>query len=159
MPAGNDDVIINVSVNNNTGPGMNAAQQDVTGGLGKIKDSLGALGPIAAGAGAAIGAGLAVAAAAAAVLKKALDASIERANVGNLIAAQTGDVAHAGELGKLAGEVYADNFGESLQAAGKAVRDVIRNHLVPEDATDEAVKGVAEKLLTLGDIAEADSTE
>jgi phage-related minor tail protein len=157
--AGENDVRIRVRVDNDTRPGLGAAEQDAERSTGRIGGALEKLGPVAAGAGAAMAAGLAVATAAAAVLKKALDASIERANVGNLIAAQTGDTEHAAELGKLAGKVYADNFGESLQAAGNAVRDVIRNHLVPEDATDEAVKIVAEKLLTIGDIAEADSAE
>jgi hypothetical protein len=150
--AAENDVRIRVRVEDDTRDGM----QESSGG---IKGALEKLGPIAAGAGAAIAAGLAVATAAAAVLKKALDASIERSNVGALIAAQTGDTKHVAELGKMAGKVYADNFGESIQEAGAAVRDTIRNHLVPEDAGDEAIKAISEKLLTLGQIAEADSSE
>lgn len=147
-----NDVRIRIRADDDTRQGMGEAS-------GGIKGALEKLGPIAAGAGAAIAAGLAVATAAAAVLKQALDASIERTNVGALIAAQTGDTTHIAELGKLAGSVYADNFGESIQQAGQAVRDTIRNHLVPEDAGDEAIKVISEKLLTLGQIAEADSAE
>lgn len=154
-----DDVRIRVRVDNDTRQGLNAAQQDTTSAIGQIREGFGKLAPVAAAAGTAMAAGLAVATAAAAVLKKALDASIERSNVGNMIAAQLGDTEHAAELGKLAGKVYADNFGESLQDAGDAVRNVMRNKLIPEDAADDAVKAIAEKVLTVGQIAEAGSAE
>ena len=154
-----NDVTIQVHVNDQTGPGLHSAQQNATQAAGGIRDSLGKLGGVAAAAGGAIAAGLAVATTAAAVLKKALDASIERASVGALIGAQTGDTAHAAELGKLAGKVYADNFGESIQEAGTAVRDVIRNRLIPEDAADDAIKSITEKVLTVAQVAESTSTE
>ena len=154
-----NDVTIHVHVNDQTGPGLHSAQQNATQAAGGIRDSLGKLGGVAATAGGAIAAGLAVATTAAAVLKKALDASIERASVGALIGAQTGDTAHAAELGKLAGKVYADNFGESIQEAGTAVRDVIRNRLIPEDAADDAIKSITEKVLTVAQVAESTSTE
>lgn len=147
-----DDVRVRVRVDDDTRRGM----EQSTGG---IKGAMEKLGPIAKAAGGAMASGLAVATAAAAVLKQALDASIERAAVGAKIAAQTGDTKHAAELGKMAGKVYADNFGESLQDAGNAVRDTLRHHLVPEDAGDDAVKAISEKLLTLGQLAEADSSE
>lgn len=150
--ANDNDVRIRIRVDDDTRQGMGQAS-------GGIKGALEKLGPIAAGAGAVIAGGLAVATAAAVVLKKALDASIERSNVGNLIAAQIGDTDRAGELGKLAGQVYADNFGDSIQQAGQAVRDTLRNHLIPEDAGDDAVKAISEKLLTLGQIAEAETSE
>lgn len=128
------------------------------GGAAGLMDKLGGAG---AAAGAAIGVAMAAATAAVAGLKKVLEASIERANVGAKIGAQTGlvDPERIGQLGRLAGKVYADNFGDSLQTAGNAVRDVIRNKLVPPDAGDAAVKAISEKLLTIGDIAEADSSE
>jgi hypothetical protein len=154
-----DDVRIRVRVDDETGPGMRSATQGVDGGLGKIRESLGSLGPIAAGVGAAMAAGLAVAASAAVVLKKALDASIERSDIGAKIAAQLGDTDHAAEWGRLAGKVYADNFGDSLQDAGNAVRDVFRNKLIPEDAADDAIKAIAEKVLTVATIAESGSAE
>ena len=154
-----NDVRIRVRVDDDTRQGLNSAEQNAQRATGGIGDSLGKLGGVAAGAGAAIAAGFAVATAAAAVLKKALDASIERASVGALIGAQTGDTAHAAELGKLAGAVYADNFGESIQEAGTAVRDVIRNRLIPEDAADDAIKSITEKVLTVAQVAESTSTE
>lgn len=154
-----NDVRIRVQVDDDTGRGLTSAEQNTQRATGRIGGALEKLGPVAAGAGAAIAAGLAVAAAAAAVLKKALDASIERSNVGNAVAAQLGDTEHAAELGKLAGRVYADNFGESLEQAGQAVRDVFRNRLIPEDAGDDAVKAIAEKVLTVAEIAEVGSAE
>lgn len=147
-----NDVRVRVRVDDDTRRGMGES----TGG---IKGALEKLGPIAAGAGTAIAAGLAIATTAAALLKKALDASIERSNVGSLIAAQLGDTKHVAELGKLAGSVYADNFGESIQEAGQAVRDVIRMRLIPEDAADSAIKAITEKVMTVGTIAEAGSEE
>lgn len=155
-----NDVRIRVRVDDETSHGFRSAEQNAEHASGGIRDSLGKLGAVAAGAGAAIGAGLAVATAAAGVLKKALDASIERANVGAMIGAQGGgtDPKRMAELGQLAGKVYADNFGESIQEAGTAVRDAIRNHLLPEDAGDDAVKAISEKLLTLGQVAETDTS-
>jgi hypothetical protein len=150
--AGENDVRIRVRAEDDTRQGMGQASDGIKGALEK-------LGPIAAGAGAAIAGGLAVATAAAAVLKKALDASIERQNVGNLIAAQIGDTSHAAELGKQAGELYARGFGETLQEAGTAVRDVLRSKLLPEDAADDAVRAISEKVLTVAQITEATSTE
>lgn len=154
-----NDVRIRVRVDDETRPGLASAEQNATRAGDGIRDSLGKLGAAAGVAGGAIAAGLAVAATAAAVLKKTLDASIERASIGANVAAQLGDTEHAAELGKLAGEVYADNFGDSLQAAGTAVRDVIRNHLIPEDAGDEMVKKISEKVLTVAQIAEVTSSE
>lgn len=150
--ANENDVRVRVRVDDDTQQGMDQAS-------GGIKGALEKLGPIAAGAGAAIATGLAVATAAAAVLKKALDASIERQGIGNSIAAQLGDTKHAAELGRLAGSVYADNFGASLEEAGTAVRDVMRHHLIPEDAGDDAVKAISEKVLTVAQVAESTSTE
>jgi hypothetical protein len=157
--AADNDVRIRVRVDNDTRQGLNDAERDTDRATGGIKGALEKLGPVAAGAGAAMAAGLAVAAAAAAVLKKALDASIERAAVGANIAAQLGDTEHAAELGKLAGKVYADNFGASLEEAGTAVRDVMRNRLIPEDAGDAEIKAITEKVLTVAQVAEVTSTE
>lgn len=178
-----NDVVVNVSVNDNTAQGFNSATQNanqagnrirtaladtagnaagaLSGRLGAAGEALGQLGPAGAAAGAAIGAGLAAATVVVKGLKKALDESIERASTGALAAVQTGmtDPEQVARLGKLAGKVYADNFGESLQEAGQAVRDVIRNKLVPADAGDAAVKAVAERLLTVGTVVEGGSAE
>lgn len=137
------------------------AVSGLTDRLGPLGDLLGKLGPAGTIAGVAMGAGLAAAAAAAKGLEEALKASVERLHVGALIGAQGGgiDPKRIAQLGKLAGQVYADNFGESLEAAGTAVRDVIRNHLLPDDAVDSAVKAASEKLLTLGTVTEAGTEE
>lgn len=156
---GQNDVRVRVQVDDDTRQGLNSAEQNTGGFVDKLKGGLESLGPAAAVAGGAIAAGLAVAAAAAVVLKKALDASIERSNIGNTIAAQLGDTEHAAELGRLAGQVYADNFGASLEEAGTAVRDVMRNRLVPEDAADDAIKAITEKVLTVASVTEATSAQ
>jgi len=143
------------------GDSAKGAAEGLAGRLGPLGDMFGKLGPAALIAGAAIGAGLGVAAAAAKGLEAALKASIDRAHVGALIGAQGGgiDPKRIAQLGKLAGKVYADNFGESLEQAGTAVRDVLRNHLLPESATDEAVKKTTEKLLTISTVIDAETSE
>jgi hypothetical protein len=100
---GQNDVRVRVQVDDDTRQGLNSAEQNTGGFVDKLKGGLESLGPAAAVAGGAIAAGLAVAAAAAVVLKKALDASIERSNIGNTIAAQLGDTEHAAELGGVLG--------------------------------------------------------
>lgn len=138
------------------------AGEGVDGLLGKLGQTgavLGKLGPIGIGVGAVIGAALGAAALAADKLKDAIGKSIERTAAGAQVAAQLGldKPEQVARLGKLAGAVYADNFGASLEDAATAVRDVIRTHLVPEDATDAFVKGTAEKLSTVAGLFE-DST-
>jgi TP901 family phage tail tape measure protein len=157
--AGDNDVRIRVRADDETRQGFNSAQQNADRTAGGIGGAFEKLGGVGAAATAALTVGLAAAAAAAALLTKALGASIERANIGAKIAAQLGDTEHAAEWGKTAGELYADNFGESLADAGNAVRDVFRNRLIPEDAGDEAIKKIAAKVLTVGTIAEASSAE
>lgn len=127
--------------------------------LGPIGGVLGKLGPVGMAAGAAIGVGLLGAKLAVDRLREAVGLAIERAQSAGKAGAQLGldTPQQVKDLGRIAGKVYADNFTASIEDASKAVRDVLRNHLVPEDATDDAIKRVTEKLATVADLFEDDT--
>src|ERR1044072_5720845 len=77
----------------------------------------------------------------------------EQADGGGLLAAQLGGGAErAAELGGLAGKVYGENFGDSMQDVGEALKGVIGSNLVDEDASDDDIKRVTEKLLTVSQV-------
>lgn len=59
---------------------------------------------------------------------------------------------YASSLGKIAGATYANNFGENLGAVNEAVKRVIQNGLIPEDAADADIQRITEKALTLSDV-------
>lgn len=129
------------------------------GALEGVKGTLGKLGGVAAGAGTAIAAGLAVATVAAMGLGKALQAANERTQAAQKAAAQLGPNPELYKtIGKIAGKVYGDGFTESIQDASIAVRDVIRNKLLPKDATDGAIADLTKRLSTVATLFE-DSTE
>ncbi len=144
-----------------TGVGEQAggAAEGLMDKLGPIGGVLQKLGPVGLAAGAAIGAGLAAATLVAGKLKEALDASIARTKAAALAGAQGlgTDPASIKNTAKLAGKIYGENFGESIDEATRSVRDVLRNNLVPKGAGDELVKTISEKLLVLGQIAEDDT--
>lgn len=126
------------------------------GSLGQTGAVLGKLGPIGVGVGAAIGVAFIGAKKLIDAAKEAIGQALERSKEGARIGAQLGldSPEDVKRLGKLAGKVYADNFGASLEEAATAVRDTIRNHLVPEDATDDFTKNVAEKLSVVAGLFE-----
>lgn len=70
------------------------------------------------------------------------------------LAAQLGiqNPEYAASLGKIAGKVYANNFGESLPAVQEALRAVLQGGLLPEDASDADIQRITEKALTLSDV-------
>jgi hypothetical protein len=83
----------------------------------------------------------------------ALGKIFEQADVGGLLAAKLGGGAErAGQLGALAGKIYADNFGESVSDVGEALQGVIGSNLVNEDAADADIKRVTERLITVGQV-------
>lgn len=70
--------------------------------------------------------------------------------VGALISAQTGAARGSSErLGTLAGDVFADNFGESIEQVGEAMTGIFQNRLIDTSAPEAAIERVTKKVLTL----------
>ncbi|TCO64956.1 phage tail tape measure protein [Actinocrispum wychmicini] len=65
----------------------------------------------------------------------------------------------AGKLGGLAGKIYADNFGESLDDVGAAVSQVVRNIGGMDQLGADGLKQVSESALALRDTFDIDVTE
>lgn len=129
------------------------AQQGTDGLLGKLGQVgavLGKLGPVGIAAGAAIGAGLAVAALAAGKLKEAFDIALARDTSNRKLGAQLGlDPEQMKMAGKVAGEVYADNFGESIQSINDVIKSVIQNMTGVADMGKDSVKKMTEEITVL----------
>lgn len=116
---------------------------DAAGSFEKIGKGFSASAGLITGAGMAIGANLV----------GAIGDAMGQADVGAMLAARLGGGAdRAKELGAIAGKVYGENFGESMGEVSEALQGVIGSNLVDEDATDEDVKRVTEKLLTVGQV-------
>lgn len=91
-------------------------------------------------------------------LADAILGSFQQANVGGMLAAQLGGGAdRAAQLGKLAGQIYGDNFGDSLKDVGEALKGTIGSNLVDEDAADSDIRRVTEKLITVGQVMEEET--
>lgn len=58
----------------------------------------------------------------------------------------------AGEMGALAGEVYASNFGADMTAVNEAIRSVTTNLGDIQTVGEEALQGATEAALTLADV-------
>lgn len=90
-------------------------------------------------------------------LMEGIGEAMERESIVDLMGAQLGsEGARVGELGKLAGEIYAENFGESFKDVADGLRDVIRSNIVDSDATDDMFKKTTEQAITLAQILEED---
>ena len=95
---------------------------------------------------------LAAGAAAAVALGAALVGALNQQQVGGKIAAQFGETSkEAGYWGKLAGEIYADNFGASVTEVGDAIGAIRKQNLIDGNMTAEEVKKITESALTLSD--------
>lgn len=117
------------------------------GGAGGLIDSL--IGDIPKGAAAAGALGLAVGKAA----WDGLQAEWAEDKVGGLLAAQTGAAASAAEgLGNTAGDIFTDNFGESVEEVGAAMKAVFENKLIDTSAAQGDIEAVTEKVITLSQV-------
>lgn len=129
------------------------AQQGVDGLLGKLGQTgavLGKLGPIGIAAGAAIGVALGAATLAAGKLKDALDEAIRRDRSNRKLGAQLGlDPESMKTLGKVAGQVYADNFGDSIEDINETIRAVVQNLRGFTDDSAASVKNMTEQISVL----------
>lgn len=119
---------------------LGEALRTASGGLGdSIIDNL-------SGAKAAIGAGAAMLGG---LVMKGIADGFARNELGGQIAAKLGEGTHeAARYGSLAGEIYADNFGEELSDVGDAIQAVTVTDLVDTDASDEAIKAMTEEAIT-----------
>lgn len=102
------------------------------------------------------GGGLAAAAlAAGAVLGMALGSAIGNAldlqKTQSRLAAQLGDTNAIGaeRAGKIAGQLYAGAWGESMGEVSDVVSQVVRSGVIAADATDETIKGISASFLDL----------
>ncbi|OXM69623.1 phage tail tape measure protein [Amycolatopsis vastitatis] len=76
--------------------------------------------------------------------------TLENARLGDKLAAQLGAPADmAADLGRVAGTLYAQAYGESLDQINEAIRGVIQSGLVMEDATNDQLSGITAKVLNL----------
>lgn len=122
------------------GQGLGKAEGKFSGWGGKI-------------AGLAGGAALAAGAAFAAAFSEAMD--MEQAN--DKLAAQMGATGqYAADLGKIAGDVYAGAYGDSLGQVNEALRGVMQSGAVMEDASDEQIQHVTEGVLNLASAFDVD---
>jgi hypothetical protein len=93
---------------------------------------------------------LAGAAVVGAALVVGLRGAIEQSGQTGLLAAQLGATPQeAGRLGKLAGRLYAQGYGESLEEVNAALRGVVQNGIAGLDATDAAIEAAAAKVSNL----------
>jgi phage-related minor tail protein len=108
---------------------------------------------IAAAAG---GAALAAGAAAGALLMEGVRASIEKGNADALLRAQLGKtLPAAGDVGKLSGKIYADNFGSGFEDVNAALKNVIRQGLVDaKTASKQELTAITEQVLTVASVTE-----
>jgi len=115
------------------GEGASGALDGLTGGL--VGGKAGML-----GAGALLGT----------ALLSGMQQAIEETRIGGLIAAQTGQATEAaGRLGALSGDIYADNFGESIEQVGESITALFQNEVVDTSAPEAAIENFSKKVLTV----------
>jgi len=103
-------------------------------------------GDLTSGKGGLVGAGLAVGA----FVVEGIQRAFEERRVGGMIAAQTGQATEAaGRLGRLAGDIYADNFGESIEQVGEAITSLFQNEVIDTSASEQAIADLTGDVLTL----------
>ncbi len=109
------------------------------------------------GLGGKITAGIAaVGIAGAALLVEGLTSAMDLEATVDRLGAQLGNAEFGKEMGKIAGDLYKDGFGESVGDTADAIRKVWQNGLIPEDAADADIERVTGKILTFSDVLEQD---
>jgi phage-related minor tail protein len=124
------------------------AGDSIASGLGsKLEDGLMDLGKstVALASGAALGQ----------AIMTGLEQEWEEGRVGGLIEAQTGAAAgSAGRLGEVAGGMFRDHFGQSIEDVGRAMTAVFQNDLIDEGAAVADLEKVTGKVITASDVME-----
>lgn len=101
----------------------------------------------AAAAGAAVGAALSTG------IASAIDTETAQAK---LHAQLGGSAKFAEEMGAIAGDLYANAYGENLGEVNDAVRAVIQSGALMEDATDQQISGITAKVMSLAQAFDVD---
>lgn len=95
--------------------------------------------------------------AAGAVLAKGLLDAMDNEKAGDKLAAQLGaEGKWAEDVGSIAGKLYANAYGDSLSSVNDALRNVLQQGLVPEDATNAQIESITEKALNLAETFDQD---
>lgn len=116
----------------------------------KARKKLDDFGSSAAGKAAKIGASMGIALGGAFLANLALDQSTQA----GIVAARLGinDPAAIGRLGKMAGELYADNFLASMEDVTEALSLVGRSRVLVPSGTDEEIRKITDEALTLSTV-------
>lgn len=93
-------------------------------------------------------------------LAKGLLDSLDNEKTGDKLAAQLGvEGKRAEEIGSIAGKLYADAYGDSLATVNEAVKNVLQQGLVPEDATNAQIESITAKALDLASAFDQDMSK
>lgn len=85
---------------------------------------------------------------------------LENAQLGSKLAAQLGATAPMSqELGRIAGSLYSQAYGDSLGQVNEAIRGVMQSGLVMEDASSAQIEAITGKVLNLASAFELDLGE
>lgn len=104
----------------------------------KVTETLGKMPGAALLSGAAIGA----------ALMGGINKAMDQESAANTLAAQVGATPEmARSFGKIAGDLYSQNFGESIADIDEALKGVWQNGLVDEDASDAQIQAVTGKVV------------
>lgn len=97
--------------------------------------------------------------AAGALLVVGLSTAFEQEAATDKLVAQLGGSEWAEEMGRVAGNLYTEAFGDSVADTGAAVRAVVQSPLVAEDAGADEIEEVTRLALTFSDVMEQDVRE
>lgn len=136
---------------------LGETMSNLQGRAGKFGEMLGKLGPIGAGAAAAVGAAFIGVGLAVKGIMAAAQASMERTNALAVQKAQLGlTPQEAAQFGKAAGRIYAQNWGDSIEEVGNGVRDAVR---ILGSAGDPMLDEVAIKVINLAKITGRETSQ
>lgn len=92
------------------------------------------------------------------LLLKGITDAVEQGKVGAAIVAATGQGTEAAErMGRIAGGLFADSFGESVADAGRALTAVFQEGLIDPSASDAAIAELTGKILTVSSTVEEEA--
>lgn len=92
------------------------------------------------------------------LLVKGIVDSVERGKVGAAVAASTGQASEAAaRMGHIAGDLFSNSFGDSVEEAGAALTAVFQNGLIDPHASDAAIAELTGKIMTVGQIVGEDA--
>lgn len=79
--------------------------------------------------------------------------TFENKKIAGMLAVQTGATSEeAGKLGRVAGDVFAGNFGDSMQDVADAMRSVLQNKLIDSSAAESDIKRLTELAMTASQV-------